>query len=196
MADVVDHITDSLPKEEERRETDYICRNGLHVRIKKINGRIMVDAVKKLPVPKVPKVWMEEKGREEENPNHPDYQEAIASYTFAQEEIAFNVTFALGVDVIDIPDSLEPIESTEWSDRLKEAWEMSGIDIDIPAEGNRRKVLWLKYYAIPDEDEQTEILTRVLEMGGGVIAEKVEEAMASFRSPEERLADNGIQVIE
>src|SRR5437016_985353 len=51
----------------------FYAKNGLVLRLKRVSRLVIVEAGRKIPVPRPPTMYIEEKGREEENPDDPDY---------------------------------------------------------------------------------------------------------------------------
>lgn len=168
--------------------TLFTSSTGVKLRLKKFNRLLLVDAERKLPVPKVPEIWREDRDMYEENPNHPDYQKAMILYQRDLNNLALDVAIILGVDVVSIPDGMQKIEDTEWVQTIEDIIP----DINIPDSGNRRKLAWVKYYAIPDEVELVNLSVLALSGDGGVVSQEVLKAVDSFRDTENGVAAIGV----
>lgn len=161
----------------------FTAQNGIQFQLKKVSRLIMVDALQKLEVPKAPTVFLEEKGRTEENPNDPDYIAALDMHRFKRSTLAIEIYFALGTAVIFLPDGIQDPASIEWADEVKEF-----TNLEIPDSGRRRYLSWMKYYALVDED-QGDLLSAVIAFSGGVTNNEVEQAGESFRDISSRDTD-------
>ena len=69
--------------------------------------------------PKVPKVWIEDKGREEENPNDPDYLDAMKDWLGQAGLKGIEVSLIFGTKIKSLPGNIPVLESNEWQDDLK-----------------------------------------------------------------------------
>lgn len=166
----------------------FTSSTGVELKLKRFNRLLLVDAERKLPVPKPPEVWREDRQVYEENPNHPDYIQAVNLYERDRNNLALDIALILGVDILKIPSNMQKVEDTEWAQDIKDAVP----NIDIPPSGNRRKLAWLKYYAIPDEVELTNLSVIALSFDGGVVAQEVLKAADSFRNTENGPAAIGV----
>ena len=151
----------------------WISSNGIVFRFKRVSRMIITDAGKKIKDPKVPLVMNDDKGRMEENPNDPDYVEALTDANYRRGMLAVDVYLAMGTEVVSCPEDIEPVESDIW----KEDIELFGID--VPAKGKARYVAWLKYYALPDDDTNALTLA-AMRYGGATLEEDVTDAQAGF----------------
>src|SRR5512147_358179 len=104
------------------REVDpSICEvGGITFKLKKVSRILIVDATRKIKLPKPPIMMNEDKGREEENPTDPDYQAALADANYLRAMTVINVYVTLGTKPIKVPENLEPPESDNWIDELVE----------------------------------------------------------------------------
>jgi hypothetical protein len=159
----------------------FKAANGLELKMKRVSAMILAEANRKLVPPRPPKVFIDEKGREEENPNDPNYVLELQHFDYDRGMLAAKVYYGLGTAVHKLPRDLEPPESQVWSDNIEAVYD----GIDIPATGVRRYVEWLKLYALPEED-QGRLLSEILRFTGSVLEVDVIEAQASFRGNQER----------
>ena len=166
--------------------TVYVAENGSKFKLQRVSNIIISDAAKKLKAPRPPEVYIEEKGRSEENPSDPDYLEEVSNYDYDRAMLALNVYLSLGTKVLELGPGVESVDSTDWSDTLGE------IGLTIPATGRGRYVAWIKYIALGD-DEKQEIMQRIMSLSGATLQAEVREAEASFPSDPPRLAIAGVR---
>ena len=151
--------------------------NGVVLGVRPVPPLAIRQAVLNVPKPPVPVTFLEDKGREEENPNDPEYLEALAAYRDATGQAALNVLLLMGTKLESLPEGLCGPDGDEWLGDL----EFLGLTID--KENPRARYLaWLQFYAIPSNAD----ITRALEgpaKAAGVAEGDVAAAIESFRSP-------------
>jgi len=153
----------------------WTSSNGIVFRLKKVSRLIVSDAGRKLKDPKVPVMLNEDKGREEENPSHPDYVAELADVNYRRGMLAVEVYLAMGTEVTERPESIGAPESEAWAADI----ELFGLD--IPKTGKARYVAWLKYYVLNDED-LTALTLAAMRYGGATLETDVTQAQAGFRN--------------
>lgn len=182
----VEMVSSSL----EHKETDntYTTKRGIVFEILPVSRYIVVDINDSIPIPKPPKVMIEEKGREEENPNDPDYLAALREANIHKATAVTNAYLGLGTRVLTLPEDIEPPESTEWSDDLA----MFTPTTKVPIKGKARYVAWIRYYAVLG-DEFEQLTTAVMRGDGGVTTEEdTKKAEERFRGTEEGDTTKGV----
>ena len=123
-------------------------------------------------------VYIEDKGREEENPNDPDYLAAMQNIQFERGLATITLLLALGLRIKHIPDSVEGPEGDEWIEVLEAS------DILVPKDNKRlRFCAWLKYIALPDDDLNVAI-KEIMRYSGLTLEEDVAVAQDNFRDTE------------
>ena len=144
--------------------------------------KIMESVNKGDQVPKVPTVWIEEKGREEENPNDPDYVAAMNVWNANAGMRVLNALIVSCLKIKDINDAYDP-DGEDFKDFL------FAVELE-PAEGKAaRFIQWFHTYAVVrDEFHQ---LTRWLMELAGVGEEDVAEAM-KFLEGDTKLSANPV----
>lgn len=150
-----------------------------------------VRAELELRIPPVPRVWLEEKGREEENPNDPDYLAALRRQEQLNEMALSDALSYAGCKVKFVPEGYFKPEEDGWlTDPRIEVAVHSGLEFD-PADPIKRKVVWMRLYAIETyidarlwDEVQVELM--------GMREEEVQEALAGFRPVSERGASDDI----
>lgn len=155
---------------------EFRLQNGVVLELKPVPPIAIREAALQKPPPQVPTVFIEDKGREEQNPNDPDYHKAMQQYAFDQLYRITDVLLLLGTGIVSIPDDVFPVESDEWVEQL------AALAIDVPPFNNKyaRYLSWLRLYAICSEYEVGYILGNVTAMSG-VTEVEVQRAAASFR---------------
>jgi hypothetical protein len=167
--------------------TTYTCRNGLKLKLKSVNQMIVAEAARKLRPPVPPMVMNEAKGREEPDPTDREYRIQAQHYAFETAMLGMDIFLIMGTEVLFTPADVMPVDSDEWIEML----EATGAQLELPKTGPRRKLAWLKFYAIPEFDQRL-VLNRITAITGGTFEEDVEEAAKSFRSDETRDAAIGV----
>ncbi len=130
--------------------------------------KVMEAVNKSDPPPTIPKVFVEDKGREEENPNDPDY---VAAQTVYAAKVGARTLDALMVSCLRVKEIGEAY-APEGEDFLDYVSAM-GLE---PASGKHGLFLqWLNTYALTRE-ELTQLM-KMLMQHAGVGEEDVAEAM-------------------
>lgn len=173
---------DIKPKRDHRGP--YTTKDGLVLKYRKVSSQILFKAWSNIKYPEIPQVWIEERERYEPNPVDPMYLDARNRYINEKTHLTILIFFMRGIDVFSVPDSLIPIESDEWYKDLEE-W------LDIPTSKDGRKAAWLMYYAVPDDDEQNDILQDLMILSGMVMERDIQDALNNFRGDEGSEVNNG-----
>lgn len=155
----------------------FTSSSGVKFKLSKVNNLVIVEAAKKLKAPRVPVMYIEDKGRDEENPNDPDYVEALQTYQMEQGMLLVNTYLAFGTKILSdsLPEDKLPLDDISWSDDLKET-----LDIDIPIKGKARYLRWLKFHLLGDED-MNNLARAVMNFSGRVTQGDVAAAEENFR---------------
>ncbi len=135
------------------------------------------DAMKKKIAPtrpNVPTVYIETKDRSEQNPNDPDYIEAMEAYDIRLTESLIDMILTLGTEVDKLPEGFPKHTDKGWSDKL----ELAGLD--IPEEDHPRYLAWIKLCAARTLDD-LQALILACARSAGVTEEDAAEAAGSFR---------------
>lgn len=161
---------------------EFLASNGLRLKLYKVSSMLVSEAGRRIPDVPVPVVFIEDKGREEENPHDPAYIEAQRDVDWKRTVIIMNTTIAFGTKPIEpLPDNLEPVEATSWAEDVVE---IAGVS--VPSKGRGRYAAWLQYYALPDNTELMALQLKVGRLSGRVPEADVAAAEDSFRDSETR----------
>jgi len=167
-------VVDDLTPVDIKPMNEFRSSNGIVFKLKKVSQFVVMEAGRKIPLPKMPKIFNEDKGREIENPLDPEYLDAKERVAFQQGMIACAVYTSLGSEVIALPDGIQPADSEGWATDLIE------LGLDIPEKGRSRYVAWLKYYALPGK-EFGDLTEKIAAYSGQVLEVEVGKAEESFR---------------
>jgi hypothetical protein len=159
---------------------------GVVLRFKPVPSLAIREAAMRIEAPAVPTVHIEDKGRDEENPNDPTYKQAVAEFDAARAMVANDVILLLGNDVESVPEDVAAVQEQSWIEDLQ------AVGIEFDAENRAaRKLAWLKFYVLrTDEDSLKAIMGPMRSAGVGEA--DVAKAMDSFRNRAERAVDNGV----
>ena len=140
----------------------FTLSNGVTLHCKPVPPSLVADVERRFTEPRPPRMFIEAKGREEENPDDPDYQRALAKYNEDLIIARMRVLLASSVVVDEIPDSVQQINDDDWADAI----EAAGVVVPPKEKGGARRLAWLIYYALVSIDDQQAAHTRALRMVG------------------------------
>lgn len=152
--------------------------DGFKFRLLKIAPLLIYEIGNKVPQPKIPVVMIEDKGREEENPNDPAYRTALREWSWSRGMALSNAQLAMGTRLLEHPVDKEHYSTDEWISDLEY------LDVVVPKSGAARYVTWLKLYALNGE-QFNQLLIDVQKFNGLITEEAVAQAEAAFRDIEE-----------
>lgn len=151
--------------------------NGVVLRFKKVSRNEISYAARNAnrdhPEPKPPMVLIKDRGREEPNFNDPNYIQSITLYNIEATARVMDVLYARAIEIVERPPEVTGPDSQEFQDYLELA---QGETLRQSELG--RLVQWLRYWAIPDED-QLRFQRKVLQLAG-VPVEDVGEVETAF----------------
>lgn len=149
--------------------------NGVILKIIPVPPLAMREVSIQVKPPVVPVVFIQDKGREEANPNDPDYIAAVIEHNMKQIEMLTNILLALGTKPIEIPEGVFKPEDEGWLEQL----EFLGIKIDTK---NRlqRYLSWLRYYALASGNDISNVVRTIMQFSG-TTEEEVAAVVHSFR---------------
>lgn len=146
---------------------------GIRGKIIPVGASLIDDVVALVENPPVPKFFNEEKGREEENPNHPDYVQAMANAQRQRAVAAMETLLVFGLDLVDgIP------EDDGWLKKLKFLERRGSIDLSMYPEDDPMAIelMYKKYVAVGTLD------LILIGKHAGLNSRDVEEAAKAFKS--------------
>jgi hypothetical protein len=172
---VVGEVVNAVDAAQEQPKDRYASSNGIVFKLKRVSRMLVVDAGRKIALPKVPRVFIEAKGRDEENPNDPDYINALREAQYLRGMTAVGIVLAFGTEVFTKPESVVAVDEDSWRDDLTE------LGMEVPDKGKARYVSWLKYYALNDDDFNA-LTEAAFRYSGMVSEEDVKKAAEQFRN--------------
>ncbi len=158
---------------------------GVVLRLRRPSSMLVMEATKALMAdePRPPRVFIQEKEREEENPNDPDY---IAAHNIWLAEVGVRSLKALiptGTAMESKPEDVVGPEDEDFADL------MAAMGQEAAPGRYSRYVQWVMSVACSGAD--LEILSMRLMRLSGIREEDVAEMLAGFPGLEERLANTG-----
>lgn len=174
-----------------QRADRFVTSRGAVLKLSPVSNMILNELTRQRPEPKVPRVFIDEKGREEENPNDPDYLAAVRDHNYDLGMLSIDISLALGTELdVEEPQGIGMIWPQE------EEWRAGLVFIGLqPAtEGPARYVDWVKYYATTSVAELQALHEAVRSLSGYVTESAVQAVEDSFRSDEERDTNTSVYV--
>lgn len=152
---------------------------GYLAEISPVSLSILNDVQLAIEMPKVPTFMNEEKGRVEENPNHPDYLKAVEECEQRRNLAAADAMIMFGVQLVDREGNHYAYDDdVRWLKKLQHFQRMGILkldDYDLEDDFDL-EFLFKKYIAVGAGDIMT------IGKMSGVDEEAVQEAQASFQS--------------
>jgi hypothetical protein len=149
-------------------EKIYTLSTGIKARIKPVSAGLIQKVSSQVKDPKVPIFHDEDKGRDIENPLHPDYLNAVQEAQVERAMAGNDALIMFGLELIDpIPDV------SEWGPKIR----FLGIEFD---EDNALEVefTYKKYLAVGTSD------LMLIASSAGITGEAFQEAVAEFQRQE------------
>lgn len=171
-------------------EKQITLSNGIVLRVKPMPPLLLNAIANSIPEPEVPMWWNEDDQRHEANPNHPEYQKALADRNATIGMRIIDATLSVGTELVAVPGTMIPPESDSWIRRLK----LTGQDATFnPEDKEERYLAWLRLYAIETNADLEKVNSIPMQLAG-LQEEEVAEAMELFPSGKTRGEDNGVSV--
>ena len=171
----------AVAKEKRAGEQDvHTLSTGVRVRLLSVNAATITEVQMRIENPPVPTWFNEDKGREEDNPNHPDY---LAACGKANEARALAMMDALALFGVELLDGLP--EDDLWLRKLKLLARKGQLDLSVYDLDDEidREFLYKKHIAISTPD-WAKLMTL-----SGVPEEAVQQMEDSFPGDTQRDAD-------
>ncbi len=169
----------------EVKDDHATLKSGVVLKLESPSPMALKDALDAMgKEPEVPKVWIEEKDREELNESDPDYQFALMAWQAEAVTRALNVFILTGTSEESRPDGMEGPEEDEFRETLE------ALQIPVAPSIKGRYLQWVKYVAAKDK-EDLQALSLELGRRAGTSEEDVQLALDSFRGSQGRATDNG-----
>jgi hypothetical protein len=167
----------------EKTDTVRTLSTGVRVRLQQVSLDTLDRAMRKLAKPEVPMWFNEDKGREEPNPNDPDYLAAVAQYNVDQYRVSRDIFVLFGMELVDgMPADDSWLRRLRLLERLGDI-DLSAFDLDDPID---REFLYKQHVALGAPDMP------LISTIWGVSMPEVEKAAEFFRGDALRPADSGV----
>lgn len=158
--------------------------SGVLFGIKIVPPLLIRRAMQGVPKPRPPRVWIEEKGREEENPLDPGYLAAVEEWEETQSDAVIRAMLLAGTWAKEIPEGVPAIESEDWVEML------DAVEMPAPvrlATKSQRYLAWVQFVACTSAED---LLALGVAVGRatGLSEGDVMAAIDSFRSDQGRIA--------
>lgn len=166
--------------------SEMTLSNGIVLTLRPIPPGIIERAVGNLKKPQPPKIKpFKDKDIEEENPDDPEYQAALATHQSKALETGTNVLLIVGTQIKSIPDGLLGPEENGWFDADLMAY--LGVEVLLDTKYDRY-LSWLELYALASQTDVLKVLAAVTRRAG-VGEEDTKAAVARFRGRKARRTD-------
>lgn len=168
--------------------------NGIVLKIKPIPPLFMSAVVSEFKSPDIPKVYIAEDDRWEENPNDPNYLKEMTEIILAQNLAINDMAMAMGTEIISVPDGYYLPDEDAWIDQVKFAASITGVELNIDKDDKiKRYICWLRFYALETGADASLATGLPMELAG-VREEEVDEAIESFRSASKRRTNTDLSL--
>jgi hypothetical protein len=172
----------ALEESEDFQKDEIALSSGLRLRLKTVPKHFIYGVTKDIPAPDVPLVYVDGKKRPIENPDDPDYKEALDKWIVVTANAATDVALLRGTEILDLPDGMISPDSTEWVEELEV--------LGLPMRDNSRAryLYWIKAVGVPEEEDLMALMEALGRLTG-VTEDDVADAVERFRGIAERPSD-------
>lgn len=138
---------------------------------------MLMDIWRKYKEPEIPTFFNEDKQRNEENPNDPDYIKALEDFNVQVTFAMLDIGIVFGTKIHSLPKDFVNPYSPEWVDTC------NVLGLEVPENDKIKYLKWVKYIAAPTEGDLVAISNGVLP-NYGVRQTTVEQAIETFPGKE------------
>ena len=150
---------------------------GVVIQPLEISKQTVADLVARTPAPQPPQYDPGNKGRLQPNYDAPSYKSAVTSHETQVSKPIFDYILLRGLEVVSVPDHLEPMDSDDWLEEMLYVLGLSEVS-DI-----ERHLIWFREIAAPSQ-EDTMLLMYIISRDAFVGEKGVNDALASLKSDE------------
>lgn len=168
-------VVEMIESSGEAQSSQVTVSNGIILGIKPVPPFVTRAALSKVNKPLIPIVRIEEKDREEANPNDPNYLSALEDYQAARLAIFADVLMLKGTEVKFVPEGRSHPDDNDWVE------ELAFVGIEVPESKPARYLSWIKFHVLETERDIA-YLTAMLVRSSGVTESEVQRAIETFRS--------------
>lgn len=158
------------------REIELSC--GAKAVVTSVPSMLVLGILEAHQAPRPPVITLDN-GRQEENPNDPEYARQVSQHQTLTGRLTNEAYLAQGVvRVYDLPEGKYSLDDDAWIE-LAEI-----VGVPVRHEGLGRKIDWLQYHIMSDGD-LGDIISGIAVAGGGVTEAMVKKAADSFRTEQD-----------
>ena len=169
-------------EENVEQDAERMLSTGVRVRVNRVPQMLLDAAVHKVEEPQIPMWFDEDRGREIENPNHPQYLADLARYERDQRLAAVDASILWGIDLLGgLPKDDFWLKKLKYYAKLGHI-DLSGYDLEDEFE---LEFIYKKFVAMAGDD----LADLMPEMMSGVTEEDVAKAVETFQGDEASDAD-------
>lgn len=189
--EAVDAVSRALDRIKRTGTTaEFTLSNGIVLTIKSVPPYLAQAVQNEFKMPQPPKVYMEEKGREEENPNDPAFLREINEIAEKQQLATNDLYLAVGTAIKSVPENMFGPDDDGWILQVEFASKLVGTDLHIEREDQIKRYLhWLRFYALETGGDIALATSLPIQLAG-IREGEVEEVIESFRSLPQRGSDS------
>lgn len=133
---------------------------GVVLKAKPVSRNIFADILSEYVAPRVPTYYNEDKGREEDNPQDPDYLVEMQRYNTQLARAISDALIVLGTELDSKPDDVPSQDDATWLE------EVSLLRVYKTNTARGRYLAWVKTRAIGNDQDFTDISNAVRRMMG------------------------------
>ncbi len=160
--------------------------SGLKLKLRPamVNDQVIWEALRAIPEPRIPSIWVADLDRFEENPDDPDYQAARERYTIELSAAAIETVLWMATTLVDVPAGIDAPDAFDW--------ERLAAVRNVPESRIKRYEMWLELYGFPGPTGQAAYLELLnyLFREGGMAREEAFRVVATFRNRAGRRGNN------
>lgn len=189
--DTIEAVSRAVDRIERRGKTaNFTLVNGIVLKLKPVAPYLLVAVEREFPDPEPPVTWIDEKERNEPNPNHPDHVKALEQNTWKKDLALNNLVLGVGTEFVSAPRGYYGPEEDEWLKVLEVAASITEKPLLFKKDDpTARYIAWLRFYALQSQVDITVVTTLTYQLTG--IAEgEVDEILEAFQGGKGRGTDS------
>lgn len=117
-----------------------VLTSGVELRVRRVASSVFADMLAELEPPSPPLVWIAEKGRQEENPDDPDFLEAKMAHQSRIAKVMSDAVIILGTELVSVPKGFPGPKDENWNARMRALGRRFESEAD-------QYLAWVKYEA-------------------------------------------------
>lgn len=161
---------EEIEREDKKEEHLITLSSGVVLRAKKIPPGLLIKVMARFPRPKVYSQFNEEEQRLIQNPDHPDYIEAVKDWNAKYAEAILNAMLLFGTEEVSTPEEISTASGSKWIEELETIGEPT-----FRKNKSWRYLMWILTVAAAS-DTDYELITREVGRLSGVREEDVQKA--------------------